>query len=117
MIDLLETKKLFSAESEALAAHGLLAQVLRSCIELVSLEDNDFSWSSWKDKSEALKELQGLLQVAENGGTPELIKLSVLFAPTGPIQEVSLSSGWGDAFIRVSEKYDLAERQIWRQCG
>ena len=113
MIVLAETKKLLSAESELLESKELLAQVLRACVELISIEDNDFSWSSWKDQKEAINELSNLLRVTEAGGTPELTTLSVLFAPTGPIQEVSLSSGWGEVFIRVSEKYDRAEKQIW----
>ena len=32
----------------------------------------------------------------------------MLFAPTGPIQEVSLSSGWGDVFIELAERFDDA---------
>jgi hypothetical protein len=34
--------------------------------------------------------------------------LDVLFLPTGPIQEVSLSSGWGDEFLQLAERYDAA---------
>jgi len=29
-----------------------------------------------------------------------------LFAPTGPIQEVSLSSGWGQEFLELAERFD-----------
>ena len=32
--------------------------------------------------------------------------IRVLFAPTGPIQEVSLSSGWGHEFIKLAERFD-----------
>ena len=32
----------------------------------------------------------------------------MLFLPTGPIQEVSLSSGWGDAFVALADRFDLA---------
>ena len=30
----------------------------------------------------------------------------MLFLPTGPIQEVSLSSGWGDAFVALADRFD-----------
>lgn len=113
MIELPETKKLLSKESEYLEKQELLSQVLRSCIELVSLDDNDFSWSSWGNKENAIEELQKLLLIAENQGFPELSVLSSIFAPTGPLQELSLSSGWGNVFLKVSEKYDIAENQIW----
>jgi hypothetical protein len=35
-------------------------------------------------------------------------ELRVLFAPTGPIQEVSVSSGWGDAFLELADRFDDA---------
>jgi hypothetical protein len=34
--------------------------------------------------------------------------MEVLFAPTGPIQEVSISSGWGEAFLSLAERFDAA---------
>jgi hypothetical protein len=39
--------------------------------------------------------------------------LSILFAPTGSIQEVSLSSGWGDEFIYLSMDFDRAEGEAY----
>lgn len=38
---------------------------------------------------------------------------SVLFAPTGPIQEVSLTSGWANPFLKVAERFDNAEKSPW----
>jgi len=29
------------------------------------------------------------------------------------LQEVSLSSGWAEPFLKVAEKYDEVERLIW----
>ena len=34
--------------------------------------------------------------------------MAVLFLPTGPIQEVSLSSGWGDEFVALADRFDRA---------
>jgi hypothetical protein len=52
---------------------------------------NDFSWSSFEDHAAALAEIDEL-SVAVRAGGPPPFALTVLFAPTGPIQEVSLSS-------------------------
>jgi len=38
--------------------------------------------------------------------------MSVLFAPTGPIQEVSLSSGWGQGFLKLAEDFDAAVERL-----
>lgn len=45
---------------------------------------------------------------------PERVDVGVLFAPTGPLQEVSLSSGWAELFLKVSEKYDRVEKLLWK---
>ena len=110
------TKQLLS-EPDAADARVLLAHVLLSAVELLSLPDNDFAWSGWADRPAAVGEVQALLAVVEAGGLPERTSISVLFAPTGPIQEVSVSSGWGDTFLRVAECYDRAERRLWHRAA
>ena len=106
------TKQLLS-QPDASDPRVLLADVLRAAVELLSLPDNDFAWSSWADQSAAVAEVEALLELLEVGGLPERTAVSVLFAPTGPMQEVSLSSGWADAFLKVAERYDRAEQRLW----
>jgi len=91
----------------------ILADVLCSAVELLSQPDNDFSWSSWKDTSAAVSEVQSMLTLLERGVLPDRVPLSSLFTVTGPIQEVSLSSGWAETFLKVAERFDRAERQLW----
>lgn len=67
--------------------HGL-THVLESALELVSLSDNDFTWSSWADAVEAKAEIQLLIGQVQSGALPSRAKVSILFAPTGPLQEV-----------------------------
>lgn len=87
--------------------------ILESALELVSLPDNDFCWSSWENADEGKIEIESIIQLLASGGLPDKLTVSVLFAPTGPLQEVSLSSGWGDPFLKVAEKFDEVEKLIW----
>lgn len=80
-----------------------LIKVLRQARVLLALESNDFSWSSWKDQNHAISEIDSIITSLENGSLPEI---GVLFAPTGPIQEVSLSSGWAQEFLELAERFD-----------
>ena len=80
-----------------------LIKVLRQARVLLALESNDFSWSSWKDQNHAISEIDSIITSLENGSLPEI---GVLFAPTGPIQEVSLSSGWAQEFLDLAELFD-----------
>jgi hypothetical protein len=107
------TKQLLS-QPDADDPRVLLADVLRSAIELLSLPENDFAWSSWADRAAAVAEVEALLARVEGAGLPDRTSVSALFAPTGPIQEVSLNSGWADAFTRLAERYDRAAQRLWQ---
>jgi len=83
-----------------------LLAVLDDVRAYLARPENDFSWSSFGDAAAALEEIDEL-SAAVRAGNPPLM-LTVLFAPTGPIQEVALSSGWGDEFLVLAHRFDLA---------
>jgi len=85
-----------------------LISVLEETRRLLALPDNDFAWSSWDDCEDALDELDKLLSSLRSGSLEGEQTMRVLFAPTGPIQEVSLSSGWEDDFIELANRFDDA---------
>jgi hypothetical protein len=85
-----------------------LISVLEETRRLLDAPGNDFTWSSWDGREDALNEIDEILSVLRSGSLPTSLTLETLFAPTGPIQEVSLSSGWGSEFIKLSERFDDA---------
>ena len=107
------TKKLLNRKVNNNKPKAELIEVLLSAIELLSLSNNDFCWSSWEDKKAAVEEINKIIVSIENGHIPKRLDVGILFAPTGPIQEVSLSSGWGDTFIKLADKFDEIERILW----
>jgi hypothetical protein len=107
------TKELIHGTLDEAEPYGVLAHILEAAIELVQMPDNDFCWSYWEDSEEATKELTKLLNMANSYTLPERVEVSVLFAPTGPLQEISLSSGWAEPFLKVAEKYDQVEKLLW----
>lgn len=82
-----------------------LIHILESAIELVQIPDNNFSWTGWASSEEATREICELKLAFESGVLSSQRKIGFLFAPTGPIQELSISSGWGNLFLKVAEKY------------
>jgi hypothetical protein len=82
-----------------------LISVIKETRKYLAREANGFSWSSWNDQQHALAEIDSILADLENGSVPDL---EVLFAPTGPIQEVSVSSGWSGEFLKIAERFDEA---------
>jgi ADP-ribose pyrophosphatase YjhB (NUDIX family) len=94
-------------KSKATAKYELV-NVLRETKSLLALPQNDFAWSSWSDQQAALDALDGFITAVETDAPFDLSNLNLLFAPTGDIQEVSISSGWGKIFCAVAERFDRA---------
>ena len=91
--------------------YGELIEVLADAQNFLVRPENDFGRSSWNDASEALREIDRLIAHLKAGSLPEPIVIKVLFAPTGPIQEVSISSGWGREFLVLANRFDDAMSQ------
>ena len=107
------TKKLLNRKLNFNNPKSELIEILRSAIELLSLPENDFCWSFWEDKTKVIEEINKLIKLIEKDSIPERLEVNLLFAPTGPIQEVSMSSGWSAIFLKLAEKYDEIEKLIW----
>ena len=107
------TRELIHGTINEAEPYEALVHVLESVIELVQIPDNDFCWSYWEDSDEATKEITHLLNIAKLYVLPERVEVGVLFAPAGPLQELSLSSGWAEPFLKVAEKYDQVEKLLW----
>ena len=86
-------------------SHQELLDVLRETRTWLTRPNNDFVWSSWNSQDEAVRELDSYVAEIARGARPDL---EILFAPTGSIQEVSLSSGWGEEFIDLASRFDRA---------
>jgi len=108
------TKELIHGTINESEPYEALVHILESAIELVQIPENEFCWSSWESSEEATQELTELLDLAKSFTLPERVDIGVVFAPTGPLQEVSLSSGWARLFLKVSEKYDQVEKLLWK---
>jgi hypothetical protein len=94
-----------------------LIAVLSIARKLLAKPENDFIWSSWEGSSDALEEIDGLLAQLEAGDRPWRGSLEILFLPTGPIQEVSVSSGWGHEFLELANRFDAAMVGYLKICG
>jgi len=85
-----------------------LTDVLREVREFLARPDNRFLWSSWDGHADALQQIDGFITRVEAGDMSARTDLTVLFAPTGDIQEVAESSGWGREFLALAERFDSA---------
>lgn len=89
-------------------ARTMLLNVLRHAKRLLARPENDFRWSRWDNASEAIAEVEVFISQIEASRPLDVRALSALFAPTGQIQQISLSSGWSGQFLRVASRLDSA---------
>jgi hypothetical protein len=94
--------------------HQSLVAVLQETRQFLSRPENDFAWSSWHDGPAAIQEVEGIIARIKSGNMPERSDIELLFAPTGPIQEVSMSSGWGREFLELANRFDAAAAKALR---
>ena len=81
-------------------------QVLNRIIELYRLPDTDVSWTSYCTPQEAIDDIQNAICLLKQNDDFALDNLSLLFAPTGDVQEISISSGWSAEYLEISARVD-----------
>ena len=92
-----------------------LITVLREARDYVARTDNDFLWSSWEDTADALGEIDGYIAELELRPV-RASTMSGMFAPTGPMHELAVSSGWSGAFSDLADRFDairMSARDTW----
>lgn len=56
--------------------------------------------------SDIIAVLDRSILAIELGKRPNCDELKLLFAPTGALQETSISNGWAEEFLSLSAKFD-----------
>lgn len=83
-----------------------LIRVFEDAKLLLSRSDSSFLYSGWEDAAEANAEMDQVLGHLREGKVAAVS--AIYFLPTGPLQEVSISSGWGDEFVALADRFDAA---------
>ena len=64
--------------------------------------------SSWWDTEHALREVDEMCAELESGKPLPAGQIGVVFAPTGPMHELAVSSGWSGEFGEIADEVDAA---------
>ena len=75
---------------------------------LLSLPSTDVCWSTYNSAFEVIDELESLRAQIEKQDENARQRILFLLAPTGDLQEISLSSGWGYEFLEIAEALENA---------
>lgn len=75
-----------------------IEQIIADLRALAARPENDFTYSWWDTTAEVLEELDG---ITRDG-------LSTLFLPTSGMQELAISSGWGNEFNSLADRFEAS---------
>jgi len=89
----------------------ILEQILR-LKHLISQPDTDVLWSSYNSADEVIKKLESIEAGIKSRDISALDKIHFMLLPTGDLQEISISSGWGHEFLKIAETVDNALLEI-----
>ena len=86
----------------------VIIEILETVKKLILEPKTDISWSTFNSKDELIIEIDAHIQKLKLRDFSKVTDLIILFAPTSDFQEISLSSGWGNRYLNISERFDIA---------
>lgn len=82
-----------------------LIAILATTKFLLSRSDTEgWGFEEPREIEEQVNQILCFLLGDPNSHLPEHYK--ILFAPTGPVQEISIANGWSEVFLKLAEEYD-----------
>ena len=89
-----------------------LISVLNELLEIATRYETDVTWSHYDTKDEFIADLDRHLSKLQSQDLSEIGELKSLFAPTGSLQEISLSSGWAENYLKIASDFDRIASRI-----
>jgi len=75
--------------------------LIKEIIEIIQLPNTNTKFSEWDNPTQAINHFN---QILENNDKKAIAELKIIFAPTGSLQDLAISSGWADKYNRLIEK-------------
>jgi len=86
--------------------------ILDQVVHVLHLPNTDVVWSRYNSVEEAMVDIQQHIDRLRRGDLSKIDDLTLLFAPTGSLQEISISNGWGEGFLYLAARFDRAIESI-----
>jgi hypothetical protein len=86
--------------------------ILNEVIRIIESGEANVTWPGYGTVDDALLDLADHIDRLAQNDLSKRKELEILFAPTGALQEISLSSGWSEQFLSMAERFDRAMQQV-----
>jgi hypothetical protein len=87
-----------------------VVRVLEDVLKIVETRTQNVDWAGgwWDEAGDMVADLRDHLSRLRRADTSRMDELRTLFLPTGPLQDVSISSGWGTRYVELAARFDAA---------
>jgi hypothetical protein len=84
-----------------------LVEIVNELLAIVRAVPQDVSWQDWYDDEDVLVEdLRDHAERLRRGDGSRLPELKFVLLPTGALNEIAFSSGWGEPYVRLANEFD-----------
>lgn len=84
-----------------------LVEIIDELVAIVQTHPQDVDWQPhYDDAQELLADLRDHAERMRRGDGSRLPELKFSLLPTGDLNEIALSSGWGEAYVRLANQFD-----------
>ncbi|MDP9079728.1 MAG: hypothetical protein M3O71_20050 [Bacteroidota bacterium] len=81
-----------------------IAEILSRILNTV--DSNNVVWTKFDRPDELVTDLMSDIEKLQSYDREILVRLRLKFAPTGMYQELAISNGWGDEYLKLAELFD-----------
>jgi len=89
-----------------------LIDVLMDVRNIIQKTESNMVWSSYNSEDELLRILDNHMVRLITVDFSKVDELVSLFLPTSDLQEISISSGWGDEYLILADRFDKAIKDV-----
>ncbi|WP_054811281.1 hypothetical protein [Nocardia arizonensis] len=87
--------------------------ILADVLSIVRAVDQDMMWqATYADTEELVSDIEDHTARLRRGDHTRLRDLSFTFAPTGPLCEIAIGSGWSDRYLALADRLDDSRARL-----
>jgi len=83
-----------------------LIQLLLELKSLIARASADVTWSQYDNKEQVLQNIYSFIERVKQNDSSVIEEINIFFAPPGSFQEIAISSGWGDEYMKLAARFD-----------
>jgi hypothetical protein len=84
-----------------------LVEIIDELVAIVQAHPQDLNWQPHYDNERQLiNDLRDHAHRMQQGDDSRLAELKFVLLPTGDLNEIAFSSGWGDAYVTLANRFD-----------